>query len=251
MTIELYTIKCNNTYTYYSNADAGTPTAGDTLLCDTTETLATVPVTRGYTYTYTTTWVRSEAGNDVKITKGLLPTISNTLKWLNNYFYVTDQVAIDSQNFDTLGCGSVDNYIRVEDDAMVFNADGKIETTDTIEFIVGDLVHIQQAVRNQGKVGYLSALGSVDFTLDRTLTADTSYGVVYLTQIPEDVEDIISKMIWYDIYQRDLTQDGAINTESEGSYSVSYDTANPISGILYPKGTITGLLQYKQVKVMN
>jgi hypothetical protein len=249
--IELYTIKCNNTYTYYSNADASSPTAGDTLLCDTTGTLATVSVTRGYTYTYTTTWVRSEAGTDVKTTKALNPTISNTLKWLNNYFYVTDQAAINEQNFDTLGCGCFNNYIRVEDDAMVFNADGKIETTDTIEFIVGDLVYIQDAVRNKHKVGYLSALGTVDFTLDRTLTADTSYGVVYLTQIPEDVEDIISKMIWYDIYQRDLTQDGSISTESEGSYSVSYDTANPIYGILYPKGTITGLLQYRLQGIKN
>ena len=248
--IDLYTIKVQNSYTYLKQADIVSATEGETLLANVTD----ANYKRGYSYTYTSSvWVRQESDKDAKIDVNLLPTISNTLKWLNNYFYVKSEGDFpETQNFDTT-CGCVSNpYVYLSDDSAVYNADGKIETTETTVFILNDLVHIQSSERNKDKVGYVSVVvADTSFTLDRTLVAGTGYGTFYLSQIPEDVELVISKMIWYDVYQRDLAQEGAISSESEGTYSVSYDETNPISGILYPKGILNGLMQYKIARFMN
>ena len=85
--IDNYSIKKNNSYTYYKNSDASSPVDGDTLLSDVTE----LTFIRGYSYTYVTdTWIRQEADKDALIDDIKYSTLSMTLDYMNNHFYVDE-----------------------------------------------------------------------------------------------------------------------------------------------------------------
>ncbi len=245
--IELYTVKLNNDYTYYSNADASSPTTGDTLLADVTD----VTFTRGYSYSYNgVDWDRIEVKEDNK-TK-ILPTINNICKSLNNYFFVKGSGV--SVNSDLCVCsrGYRRGYIYLYDGSMDYSgSDITVSSNITIPFISGDLIYIDDSDRNSQKFGYISNIAGQTITLNRDLVEDSGRGLLMLSYIPEDVEEIMSKMIWFDTYQREILQSGKIERETEDNYSVSYKLDGmSIGNINYPSGITNGLKPYQLLRMI-
>jgi hypothetical protein len=247
--IDLYTIKLNNTYTYKKQSDIVTPVAGQTLLADVTD----VNYTRGYSYVYSTQWDRTDSDKDTMIEEAIKPSISTILDYMNNHFYVKSDTS--NSNITTF-CKDYSTYIKkvhISSDELTYATDGTIGTFDNSDlFIVGDLIHIRDAKRNKNKYGYVIAKTDNNIQLDIALRAEDSYGLLMLSEINEQVELIIGKMIWFDIYERDLLQNGNITSESEGSYSQSTELdGSTINGLQYPSGITNGLNPYIRVRVLN
>jgi len=251
--LNLRKVKLNNTYTYIENSLATSPATGETLLADKTESTFVI----GYTYTYSgSAWDRTETQEDYKINQALMPTVSNTCKWLNNYFWAKRYGDyLDLQSYDNC-CYAFDmdfyyKYISVYDDSLVYDA-STLTTTKEIEFKTGDLIYLMSSARNKDKFGYITDITGNVFTSSREYTSDTGYGYMVLSQIPEDVECIIANMVWFNVYKRDLTQSGDVSAESEGSYSASYELGGEsINGLQYPTSLTSGLKQYKLIRILN
>lgn len=253
--INLYTVKKNNTYTYYNIADASSPASGDTLLAEQTQS----PYVLGYSYQYSgSAWVRIEANTDSKIL--INATIEKTCKALNNFFYTQDYNGISQSSIGDYCL----NYPREYYYPYVYNLDSEISYSDytatatsidiDFPFIVGDLIHFAEGIRNKNKFSYVTNIDTVlnTVTFDSSNVSTTEAGLWMLSVIPEEVEDIISKMIWYDVYERNVKQTGNIVSESEDNYSVSYNLDGmKIGGLLYPAGITNGLKSYKIVKFRN
>lgn len=211
--IDLFSVKLNGEY----DEIGVTPTIENGLfLCDTTGD----EYTRGYSYEITEGEAkRVDTVQDYKIEKAIIPTIQSVCNWLNNWFIPKLEDCHGSYRHPVM-------------------PPSIIKTGDLIKADFQGVSFVGYATVNDDKI-----------TIDNQyFSPDVNY-TYYLIQLPSDVEQAISQMIYYDIYTRG-TVDG-LKSESVGSYSYTLeDTA--IGSLSYPSSLVSGLeLNYRKVRFVQ
>ncbi len=246
--IELFEVKRYNTYDFIQDTQ---PTSDGTWLCSLTDS----GFFRGFSYQITGgTPVRIQVSEDALISDKIHPTIQNTLDWLNNYFYVKRQTQNNfSQTsefrdfFPDITQGREFRIYFSDGAFYTFNSNGTISNLSDDIFLVGDLVQSKYALRNN-LTGYVTAISAGEITIDNsTITTVDENAIIFLSDIPAQVELIIAQMINYDVFVRELTN---LSSENIGNYSYSKDKVL-VGDIDYPLGLISQLKPYKMVRVIN
>lgn len=248
--IDLFSVKKYNSYDFVQNI---IPSGTGTWLVN--ETFTDVVVyTKGYSYNVVSgTTTRIEVSEDERINANLHPTIKLILDYLNNYFYIRRQ----SYETFVLNTGDWDIAKTLLDQVVLyfsdineyeFKADGEIDELAEDIFIVGDLIRIAGSLRNN-IVGYVESLSPLKIT-NKDLRATTENAVLFLSNIPKQVEEVISQMIHYDIFKRKINDK---KSEKVGNYSYQKDTDSFIvlGGLQYPAYFNSVLKRYKMIKFVQ
>lgn len=211
--IDLFSVKLNGEYD-----DIGaTPTIEAGLfLCDTTGE----KYTRGYSYQITdNNAVRVDMVTDYKIQKAILPTIQSVCIWLNNWFGVSKSKKYCCDNLPYM---------------------------PKVIVKTGDLVKAEY--NGVCFVGYATVQDGV-ITVDNPLfNSETNYSYSVIN-LPQDVEQAISQMIYYDVFTRG-TVDG-LKSESIGNYSYTLEDVT-IGSLAYPSAIVSALdVNYRRLRFVQ
>lgn len=248
--IDLFSIKKYNTYDFVQHTK---PSGTGTWLVDETFTDGAV-YTKGYSYDVVSgVATRIEVSEDERINANLHPTIKMIMDFLNNYFYVK------RQDFDelTINTGSwaiptslLDDIIKFFSDVSEYNfkADGEIDNLQNEIFIVGDLIRIAGSLRND-IVGYVESLSPLKIS-NKALRITTENAGLFLSNIPLQVEEVISQMIHYDIFKR-KNKDKKRERIGNYSYEIDTDSYIKLGGLQYPNYWNSILNKYKKVKLVQ
>ena len=243
MTIDLFSVKINGNYDYIQNT---VPSATGTWLVSDNIT----GYQKGQSYNVVSGIpTQISPAIDYKINRVIYKTIENVCEYLNNYFYVKrDEGSI--YNFD------LTNYdispLDIEDKRIYFNYLGNwgnyIFNNNSLDvkncvFQTGDLIQVRNSFRNN-YVSYSEVSGDT-LTLDNTAFVDTTENaLLMLMNIPESVQEVISQMIYFDLYIRDGHTD--LTSEGVGNYSYSKELL-PVGGFGYPASLVRSLDAFKIV----
>lgn len=245
--IDLFTVKQYNEYDFIQDM---LPLTDGTWLCSLTAT----SYTRGYSYQVTSgTAVRIEVTQDLRIQDSIYSTLENTLEYLNNYFYIARQ----TQDKYTYNYRFDENYVpyppqkwdinKYESDSAFYSFDGTAKTVDGVQedvFQVSDYVRVHYAKRNN-LMATVTAKTTTQLTLDNDeLRTTQENATILLCDIPKAVEQLVSQMINFDIFEREVTD---LDSETVGNYS--YSKSKPVNGMLdYPVNIMSRLDTYKMVR---
>lgn len=211
--IDLFTVKLNGEY----DEIGATPTINEGLfLCDLTGDKYTI----GYSYQITDNEaVRVDTVADYKIQRAIYPTIQSVCNWLNNWFTAPKH---------SCGCS----------DALPFMPKEEIKT--------GDLVKAES--NGSCFVGYATVQDDV-ITVDNPLFNPETKYTYSVINLPPDVEQAISQMIYYDVFTRG-TVDG-LKSENIGNYSYTLEDT-VIGSLAYPHALVAGLeMNYRKVRFVQ
>ncbi len=240
--IDLFTVKQNNTYDFVQD---DLPASDGTWLCS----LTSGAYTRGHSYSVADgVATREGEAQDRLINSSIPEVIENTLSYLNNTFYVARQSGA-SYTFDTYNdyychdMRATRDFKRYVSEMGLFTfVDGVVTGINDNSFIVGDLIMIKSAIRNN-LVSYVTAQADGTITLDNEQVVNTTENAyMFLVNLPSDVKAAISKMVWWDVYQRNVTD---MQQERVGNYSYAKE---PVGGSQYPNEIVTGLNSYRKVR---
>lgn len=211
--IDLFSVKLNGEY---DEIGAEPTINAGSFLCDTTEE----DYTRGYSYQIDSDGaVRVDAGADYKIQKAINTTIQSVCTWLNNWFSPPK-----SKNY----------YC----DCLPYMPKIVIKT--------GDLVKAEAA--GSCFVGYATVKDDV-ITLDNPLFNPEIAYIYSVINLPPDVEQAISQMIYYDVFTRG-TIDG-LKSESIGNYSYTREDVT-VGSLAYPFALVSALdVNYRRLRFVQ
>jgi len=243
--INLLSVKKYNTYDFVQDT---LPASDGTWLC----TLPAGSYTEGHSYNVESgTATRIEAQEDMRIEESIHSTIEAVFKWLNNPFYTSRSL----QENDSLSERLQDElffpvtlrrkWISYYSDTAyyTFNASGTIDGVKTGTFVVGDLVNIEGALRNN-VVGYVTDVTGEVVTIDNpNMKTTMENAIVFLSDIPVSVERAIAQMINWDVFLRELSDK---QSENIGNYSYSKGTAR-VGDLEYPTSLVASLNAYRRV----
>lgn len=231
--IDLFSVKLNKDYDFIQ---AEVPTGSGTWLCSETND----DYIKGYSYEVTEgVTTRIEQNQDFKIQNSIYAVIENVIAYLNNAFYIKNlnynsslfcDCLLDSGYYNFVFCGG----------SLTFK-DGQISPVHNLS--KNDLIHVIG-----GRNRFFSYVTDVQ---DDTITVDnqnfvncTEKAYILVSGIPQSVQKIISQMINYDIFYRDVPND--LQSEHIGNYS--YTKANYLIGSMaYPSEIVGGLETFKKV----
>ena len=251
--IDLFTVKLNKDYDFIQ---AEAPAGSGTWLCAETNGV----YVKGYSYEVVEgVATRIEIKEDYLINNSIYSTIESVCSYLNNMFFVKNLAASFPMYWDciTLQDFPYDyNYIYTSGSLTFDN--GKISPVSNIN--AGDLIFVcGQRNRFFSYVTYVdaidvTALGDTkrsyragnSVTVDNTAMVDTTEpAMVFVTGLPQSVQNIISKMISYDTFDRETPND--LQSEHIGNYS--YTKADYLIGSMaYPSEIVSGLESFKRVR---
>lgn len=235
--IDLFSVKLNKDYDFIQ---AEVPTSSGTWLC--TETNG--DYTKGYSYDVVEgVATRIEQSKDYLINNSIYSTIESVCSYLNNMFFVKNLVATFPILWDclTLQVFPYDyNYIYTSGSLTFDN--GKISPVSNIN--VGDLIYVC-GQRNRF-FSYVTGVEESSVTVDNPAMVNTTEpAMVFVTGLPQSVQNIISKMISYDVFDRETPND--LQSEHIGNYS--YTKADYLIGSMaYPSEIVSGLESFKRVR---
>lgn len=231
--IDLFTVKLNGQY----DEIGASPTINEGLfLCDTTSE----NYIRGCSYQIETingvkTVTRIDNVKDYYIQQAIYPAIQNTCEWLNNWFTI-------KRNYNDYFSGEIYSSTGAYHELAQFPQSGdlcKIRITDDWNYL---------SIYNFYFVSYVEVNNGV-VTADNPKFKDGQTYFYYVMHLPQDVEAAISKMIYYDVYQREAVSD--FKSESVGNYSYTKEDIY-IGSLAYPKELISGLETcYKLVRFVQ
>ena len=235
--IDLFSVKLNKDYDFIQ---ADVPTGSGTWLCSETNG----DYTKGYSYEVVEgVATRIEAKEDYLINNSIYSTIENVCSYLNNMFFVKNLAATFPMYWDciTLQDFPYDyNYIYTSG-SLTFK-DGVISPVNNIN--AGDLIYVC-GQRNRF-FSYVTGVEENSVTVDNTAMVNTTEpAMVFVTGLPQSVQNIISKMISYDVFNREAPND--LQSEHIGNYS--YTKADYLIGSMaYPSEIVSGLESFKRVR---
>lgn len=227
--IDLFSIKLNGKY----DEIGATPTISDGLfLCDTSNGTSC----RGMSYQITNNIpVRINEAEDYKLKAAIYPTIQNVCEWLNNWFTIR-------RNYEDFFQGNIYGSGGAYHELSQFPTTGdlcKIRITDDWNYI---------STYNIFFLSYVKVIDGIVSGNNPKFKPDVNY-FYYIMHLPEDVENAICKMIYYDIFEREAVSD--IKSESIGNYSYSKEDVY-IGSLAYPKELISGLeANYKKIRFVQ
>ena len=235
--IDLFSVKLNKDYDFIQ---ADVPTGSGTWLCSATNG----DYVKGYSYEVVEgVATRIEAKEDYLINNSIYSTIESVCSYLNNMFFVKNLAATFPMYWDciTLQDFPYDyNYIYTSG-SLTFN-NGVISPVGNIN--TGDLIYVY-GQRNRF-FGYVSTTEENSVTVDNPAMVNTTEpAAIFVTGLPQSVQNIISKMISYDVFNREAPND--LQSEHIGNYS--YTKADYLIGSMaYPSEIVSGLESFKRVR---
>ena len=235
--IDLFSVKLNKDYDFIQ---AEVPAGSGTWLCSETNG----DYVKGYSYDVVEgVAARIEAKEDYLINNSIYPTIENVCSYLNNMFFVKNLAASFPMYWDciTLQDFPYDfNYIYTSG-SLTFN-NGVISPVSNIN--TGDLIYVC-GQRNRF-FSYVTGVEENSVTVDNPAMVNTTEpAMVFVTGLPQSVQNIISKMISYDTFDRETPND--LQSEHIGNYS--YTKADYLIGSMaYPSEIVSGLESFKRVR---
>ena len=235
--IDLFSVKLNKDYDFIQ---AEVPAGSGTWLC--TETNG--DYVKGYSYEVVEgVATRIEQSKDYLINNSIYSTIENVCSYLNNMFFVKNLAATFPMYWDciTLQDFPYDyNYIYTSGSLTFDN--GKISPVSNIN--AGDLIFVY-GQRNRF-FSYVTGVEGNSVTVDNTAMVNTTEpAAVFVTGLPQSIQNIISKMISYDTFDRETPND--LQSEHIGNYS--YTKADYLIGSMaYPSEIVSGLESFKRVR---
>ena len=235
--IDLFSVKLNKDYDFIQ---AEVPTGSGTWLCSETNG----DYVKGYSYEVVEgVATRIEAKEDYLINNSIYSTIENVCSYLNNMFFVKNLAATFPMYWDciTLQDFPYDyNYIYTSG-SLTFN-NGVISPVSNIN--TGDLIYVY-GQRNRF-FSYVSTTEENSIVIDnQSMVNTTEPAAVFVTGLPQSVQNIISKMISYDVFNREAPND--LQSEHIGNYS--YTKADYLIGSMaYPSEIVSGLESFKRVR---
>ena len=235
--IDLFSVKLNKDYDFIQ---ADVPAGSGTWLCSETNG----DYVKGYSYEVVEgVATRIEAKEDYLINNSIYSTIENVCSYLNNMFFVKNLANTFPMIWDclTLQVFPYDyNYVYTSG-SLTFN-NGVISPVSNIN--TGDLIFIC-GQRNRF-FSYVTGAEGNSATVDNPIMVNTTEpAMVFVTGLPQSVQNIISKMISYDTFDRETPND--LQSEHIGNYS--YTKADYLIGSMaYPAEIVSGLESFKKVR---
>lgn len=235
--IDLFSVKLNKDYDFIQ---ADVPAGSGTWLCSETNG----DYTKGYSYEVIEgVATRIEVKEDYLINNAIYSTIENVCSYLNNMFFVKNLAATFPMFWDciTLQDFPYDyNYIYTSGSLTFDN--GKISPVNNVN--AEDLIYVC-GQRNRF-FSYVSTTDDSSVTVDNPAMVNTTEpAAILLSGIPQSVQNIISKMISYDVFDREAPND--LQSEHIGNYS--YTKADYLIGSMaYPSEIVSGLESFKRVR---
>ena len=235
--IDLFSVKLNKDYDFIQ---AEVPAGSGTWLCSETNS----DYVKGYSYEVVEgVATRIEQSKDYLINNSIYSTIENVCSYLNNMFFVKNLAATFPMYWDciTLQDFPYDyNYIYTSG-SLTFN-NGVISPVSNIN--TGDLIYVY-GQRNRF-FSYVSTTEENSIVIDnQSMVNTTEPAAVFVTGLPQSVQNIISKMISYDVFNREAPND--LQSEHIGNYS--YTKADYLIGSMaYPSEIVSGLESFKRVR---
>lgn len=235
--IDLFSVKLNKDYDFIQ---AEVPAGSGTWLC--TETNG--DYVKGYSYEVVEgVATRIEIKEDYLINNSIYSTIESVCSYLNHMFFVKNLAATFPMYWDciTLQDFPYDyNYIYTSG-SLTFN-NGVISPVSNIN--TGDLIFVY-GQRNRF-FSYVSDVEKNSIVIDnQSMINITEPAAVFVTGLPQSVQNIISKMISYDVFNREAPND--LQSEHIGNYS--YTKADYLIGSMaYPSEIVSGLESFKRVR---
>ena len=235
--IDLFSVKLNKDYDFIQ---AEVPTGSGTWLC--TETNG--DYVKGYSYDVVEgVATRIEQSKDYLINNSIYSTIENVCSYLNNMFFVKNLAATFPMLWDNI---TLENFYY--DYNCIFSSgsltfkDGIISPVSNIN--TGDLIYVY-GQRNRF-FSYVTGVEGNSVTVDNPAMVNTTEpAAVFVTGLPQSVQNIISKMISYDVFNREAPTD--LESEHIGNYS--YTKADYLIGSMaYPSEIVSGLEAFKRVR---
>lgn len=235
--IDLFSVKLNNKYDFIQ---AEVPTGSGSWLCTETND----DYVKGYSYEVVEgVATRIEQSKDYLINNSIYSTIESVCSYLNNMFFVKNLANTFPILWDclTLQVFPYDyNYIYTSGSLTFDN--GKISPVSNIN--VGDLIYVC-GQRNRF-FSYVTGIETNSVTVENPIMVNTTEpAMVFVTGLPQSVQNIISKMISYDVFNREAPND--LQSEHIGNYS--YTKADYMIGsVAYPAEIVSGLESFKRVR---
>ena len=235
--IDLFSVKLNKDYDFIQ---AEVPAGSGTWLCSETNG----DYVKGYSYEVVEgVATRIEIKEDYLINNSIYSTIENVCSYLNNMFFVKNLANTFPMYWDNI---TLENFYY--DYNCIFSSgsltfeNGKISPVSNIN--AGDLIYVY-GQRNRF-FSYVSTVEENSVTVDNTAMVDTTEpAMVFVTGLPQSVQNIISKMISYDVFNREAPND--LQSEHIGNYS--YTKADYLIGSMaYPSEIVSGLESFKRVR---
>lgn len=235
--IDLLSVKLNNKYDFIQTE---VPTGSGTWLC--TETNG--DYVKGYSYEVVEgAATRIEQSQDYLINNAIYPTVENVCSYLNNMFFVKNQAYVYPMLWDciTFEDFSYDLNCLFAGGSLTFD-NGKISPVNNVN--ADDLIYVC-GQRNRF-FSYISTVEENSVTVDNPAMVNTTEpAMVFVTGLPQSVQNIISKMISYDTFDRGAPTD--LQSEHIGNYS--YTKADYLIGSMaYPSEIVSGLESFKRVR---
>ncbi len=196
-------------------------------------------------------WTQIEENDDAKIDRVLRPTFFRLFKATGGYFYrrrqtslTTDELAdgleLDRFSFqDLVAHRSAFAEWTVTTAPEVMTADSADDVSGEITDIdVGDTIVIRDSARND-QLYTVTARTTTAITVTETLTADVDKFLVIPIYPTTDFDQLVGRMIWFDIFERNKL--AGLASERVGTYSY---TQIDINGVGYPIDVAGGFDQY-------
>lgn len=235
--IDLFSVKLNK---YYDFIQAEVPAGSGTWLC--TETNG--DYVKGYSYEVVEgVATRIEIKEDYLINNSIYSMIESVCSYLNNMFFVKnlantfpmlwDNITLEDFHYD-YNCIFSSGSLTFKD--SIISPVGNINT--------GDLIYVY-GQRNRF-FSYVTGVEENSVTVDNSIMVNTTEpAMVFVTGLPQSVQNIISKMISYDTFDRETPTD--LQSEHIGNYS--YTKADYLIGSMaYPSEIVSGLESFKRVR---
>lgn len=235
--IDLLSVKLNNKYDFIQ---AEVPTGSGTWLCSETNG----DYTKGYSYEVVEgVATRIEQSQDYLINNAIYPTVENVCSYLNNMFFVKNQAYVYPMLWDciTFEDFSYDLNCLFAGGSLTFD-NGKISPVNNVN--ADDLIYVC-GQRNRF-FSYVSTVEENSIVVDnQSMVNITEPTGIFVVGLPQSVQNIISKMISYDVFNRDTPSD--LQSEHIGNYS--YTKADYLIGSMaYPSEIVSGLESFKRVR---
>lgn len=193
------------------------------------------------------TWTRIEAALDYKIARRIAAL----------YSAVASECAITFSRFRTDRVDDIPGSIRRTDFYLYATyvsvyADwttisGTTISADSADDVAGDLedfeyedsVFVYGSKRNDG-VKTIESVDAAGLTFAESVDGDGDRFLVLLISIPTEFDEIVGRMVWYDVTIRNSGL--GIQSEKIGTYS--YTRAESVAGIEYPADVVAGIGRY-------
>lgn len=217
----------------------------------------------GFSYQLTNqaagTWERIEKAVDTQINLWKDNTFETILIYLSNRFYIRRNVNYSDeyesspefvrnrkQLFNLYNYESVfsDFEFTASTKKITVVTDATLYGSITESFTTGDLIYVFDSQRNNGYYT-IASLTSTEIEVNETIVDDTANCFIFLANVPDALVQIVSKLIWYDVFVRNKY--GGLKSERIGTYSYTVQDVDPNLG--YPVDLMAQLERYSLIDV--